>query len=134
MGMGTDKGEDGVISDINITPMVDIILVLLVIFMVTANFMKKESININLPRVTAADPNIRESKQIAVTRDGKFFIEGNVVSEQVMMNDMTREAKYRPNMRVTLSADENLSYGSVSKLMGLLRRCGVTRIALSVKK
>lgn len=134
MAMGQDKGEDGVISDINITPMVDIILVLLVIFMVTANFLKKESININLPKVAAADPNIKESKQVAVTRDGKLFLEGNLVTEQALSNEIKREAKYRPNMRVTLSADENLSYGSVSKLMGLLRNCGVTRIALSVKK
>jgi biopolymer transport protein ExbD len=134
MGMGTDKNEDGTISDINITPMVDVILVLLVIFMVTANFLKKESININLPQVAAADPNIKESKQIAVTKDGKFYLEGNLVTEQVLLSEMTREAKYRPNMRVTLSADENLSYGSVSKLMGLLRKCGVTRVALSVKR
>ena len=134
MGMGTDKNEDGTISDINITPMVDVMLVLLVIFMVTANFLKKESININLPQVATADPNIKESKQIAVTKDGKFYLEGNQVTEEALINEMTREAKYRPNMRVTLSADENLSYGSVSKLMGLLRKCGVTRIALSVKK
>ena len=134
MGMGTDKNEDGSISDINITPMVDVILVLLVIFMVTANFLKKESININLPQVAAADPNIKESKQIAVTKDGKFFLEGKQVTEEALINEMTREAKYRPNMRVTLSADENLSYGSVSKLMGVLRKCGVTKIALSVKK
>jgi len=48
--------------------------------------------------------------------------------------DLSREAKYRPNMRVTLSADENLSYGTVSRIMGLLRKCGVTHLALSVKK
>ena len=134
MGAGTDKNDDGTISDINITPMVDVILVLLVIFMVTANFLTKESINISLPQVAAADPNIKESKQITVTKDGKLYLEGNQVTEEVLVNEMTKEIKYRPNMRVTVSADENLSYGSVSKLMGLLRKCGVTRIALSVKK
>ncbi|HPJ34564.1 MAG TPA: biopolymer transporter ExbD [Spirochaetota bacterium] len=134
MAMGSSKDEDGVISDINITPMVDIILVLLVIFMVTANFLKKESININLPKVAAADPNIKESKQLAITNDGKFFLEGRSVTESGLMEEITREAKYRPNVRVTLSADETLSYGTVSKVMGLLRKCGVTRMALSVKK
>ncbi|HQO39391.1 MAG TPA: biopolymer transporter ExbD, partial [Spirochaetota bacterium] len=68
MGAGSDDNEDGIISNINITPMVDVILVLLVIFMVTANFLKKESININLPKVASADPNIKESKQVAVTK------------------------------------------------------------------
>lgn len=134
MAMGSSKDEDGIISDINITPMVDIILVLLVIFMVTANFLKKESININLPKVAAADANVKESKQVAITKDGKFFLEGRAVTESGLMDEITREAKYRPNMRVTLSADENLSYGTVSKAMGILRKCGVTRMALSVKK
>lgn len=134
MAMGSSKDEDGIISDINITPMVDIILVLLVIFMVTANFLKKESININLPKVAAADANVKESKQVAITKEGKFFLEGRAVTESGLMDEITREAKYRPNMRVTLSADENLSYGTVSKAMGILRKCGVTRMALSVKK
>lgn len=134
MAMGSDKNEDGIISDINITPMVDIMLVLLVIFMVTANFLKKESININLPKVAQSDPNIKESTQIALTRDGKFFIEGKSATEMEIVSTISREAKYRPNMRVTLSADENLSYGSVSRLMGVLRKCGIRHIALSVKK
>lgn len=134
MGAGSDDNEDGIISNINITPMVDVILVLLVIFMVTANFLKKESININLPKVASADPNIKESKQVAVTREGKLFLEGRSVSESALLEEMRRESKYRPNMRVTLSADENLSYGTVSKVMGLLRRAGVTRMALSVKR
>lgn len=134
MAMGSSKDEDGIISDINITPMVDIMLVLLVIFLVTANFLKKESLNINLPKVAAADANIKESKQVAVTKDGKFFLEGKSVTEDALVQDLTREVKYRPNMRVTLSADESLSYGTVSRVMGILRRCGVTRMALSVNK
>jgi biopolymer transport protein ExbD len=134
MAFGSSKDDDGIISDINITPMVDIILVLLVIFMVTANFLKKESININLPKVAAADPNIKESKQVAITKEGKYFLEGRSVSESGLVDEISREVKYRPNMRGTLSADESLSYGSVSRVMGLLRKCGVTRMALSVKK
>lgn len=134
MAMGSSKNDDGVISDINITPMVDVILVLLVIFMVTANFLKKESININLPKVAKADANIKESTQIALTKDGKFFIEGKSITEEDLVTSMSREAKLRPNMRVTLAADENIAYGSVSKLMGVLRKCGVTKIALSVKQ
>jgi biopolymer transport protein ExbD len=134
MAIGSQNDDDGIISNINITPMVDIILVLLVIFMVTANFLKKESININLPKVEQADPNIKESTQVAVTKDGRFFLEGKSVSEKEMVATLSSQAKYRPNMRITLSADENLSYGSVSRLMGTLRKSGITRIALSVKR
>jgi biopolymer transport protein ExbD len=134
MAMGSNKNDDGIISDINITPMVDIILVLLVIFMVTANFLKKESININLPKVEQSDPNIKESTQVAVTRDGRFFLEGKSVNEKELFATISGQTKYRPNMRVTLSADESLSYGNVSKIMGTLRKSGVRQIALSVKR
>ena len=134
MAAGPQKDEDGFISDINITPMVDVMLVLLIIFMVTANFIKKDSVNINLPKVAAADPNIKESKQVALTRDGRIFLEGKELTAEYLGKELQREAKLRPNMRVTLSADEGLSYGSVSRIMGILRQSGVTKIALSVNK
>ncbi|MCB1157433.1 MAG: biopolymer transporter ExbD [Leptospiraceae bacterium] len=134
MAMSSGKGDDDTISDINITPMVDVILVLLVIFMVTANFLKKESININLPKVAAADPNTRKSTQVALTKDGKLLLEGKKVSEKDLALSLQKEAKFRPNMRVTLSADERLPYGTITELMGLIRKAGVTRIALAVKK
>ena len=134
MGAGAPKEDDGIITDINITPMVDIMLVLLIIFMVTANFLKKDSININLPKVAAADSNVRESTQVAMSKDGKFYLDGRVVTESYLVQSLTKEAKYRPNLRVTLSADESISYGSVSRLMGRMRKGGVTKIALSVNK
>ena len=128
------SGEDDEIGNINITPMVDIILVLLVIFMVTANFLKKESVNINLPKVAAADPNIAQSVQLALTRDGKIIYEGQEVTAERLNSTLSNKSKYQPNMRITLSADEKLAYGDIAKMMGLIRKAGVTRIALSVKK
>jgi biopolymer transport protein ExbD len=127
-------GEDNEISNINITPMVDIMLVLLVIFMVTANFLKKESININLPKVGASDPNVAQSVQVSMTKDGKILYEGAETSREKMIAKLTGEVKFRPNMRVTLSADEQLPYGNIAKVMGMIRKSGVSKIALSVKR
>jgi biopolymer transport protein ExbD len=134
MGMSAGSGGSDEIDAINITPMVDVILVLLVIFMVTANFLKKESININLPKVQAADPNVSKSVQVALTRDGKILMEGSPVTEEKLVATLERDLKLRPNMRLTLSADEKLSYGTIMKIMGIIRKAGVTRVALSVKK
>jgi len=128
------SGEEEEIKSINITPMVDVMLVLLVIFMVTANFLKKESININLPKVAAADPNVSESVQVAMTKDGKLLLDGKETDSAKMKSTLERQSKIRPNMRVTLSADENLAYGQIARIMGVIRNAGVTRIALSVKK
>jgi biopolymer transport protein ExbD len=126
--------EDNEISNINITPMVDVMLVLLVIFMVTANFLKKESININLPKVGASDPNVAQSIQIALTKEGKILMEGVEVDQEKLISKLSWESKFRPNMRVTLSADERLPYGTIAKIMGNVRKAGVFRIALSVKR
>jgi biopolymer transport protein ExbD len=134
MAMSGGSSEDEIIDAINITPMVDVILVLLVIFMVTANFLKKESININLPKVQAADPNVAKTVQVAMTRDGKIFLEGTEVTEKRLAESLARDSKIRPNMRLTLSADDKLSYGVIMSLMGLIRKSGVTRVALSVKR
>ena len=112
------------IGYINITPMVDVLLVLLVIFMVTANFLKMESVNINLPKAGAADPNVAKSVQIAMTSGGKLLMEDTEVTEERMIAKLSQESKYRPNMRVTLSADERLSYGSIAHAMGLIRQSG----------
>jgi biopolymer transport protein ExbD len=127
-------GDDDEIGYINITPMVDVLLVLLVIFMVTANFLKQESVNINLPKVNAADPNVAQSIQVALTKDNKLLMEGIDTTEEALVRKLSQESKYRPNMRVTLSADERLAYGSIARVMGLIRQSGVTRIALSVKR
>jgi biopolymer transport protein TolR len=132
--MAQSSSQDEEIGAINITPMVDVILVLLVIFMVTANFLKKESININLPKVQAADPNVAESVQVAMTKTGGLLLEGKDVQVASLIKSLERESKIKPNMRLTLSADESISYGKVTELMGIIRKAGVTRIALSVKK
>ena len=90
--------------------------------------------SINLPKVAAADANIKESTQVALTRDGRFFLDGKAVTEDYLVQALSKEARLRPNMRVTLAADENIPYGTVSQLMGQIRRTGITRIALSVNK
>ncbi len=131
---GASGNSDEEIGSINITPMVDVILVLLVIFMVTANFLKKESLNINLPKVQAADPNVAESLQVAMTKTGGILLDGKDILIPALIKNLEREAKIRPNMRLTLSADESLPYGKITELMGIIRKAGVTKIALSVKK
>ncbi|EKO76343.1 MULTISPECIES: biopolymer transporter ExbD [unclassified Leptospira] len=134
MAGSSSSGDGEEIGNINITPMVDVILVLLVIFMVTANFLKKESININLPKVAAADPNVAQSVQVALTKDGKILIEGSEASIEKLQAQLERDSKIKPNMRLTLSADSSLSYGKIAETMGVIRKAGVTRIALSVKR
>lgn len=130
----SSSGDGEEIGSINITPMVDVILVLLVIFMVTANFLKKESININLPKADAVDANLAKTVQVALSKDGKIFLEGNEVDFPRLEAQLLRESKIRPNMRITLSADSSLPYGKIAETMGKIKKAGVHQIALSVKR
>ncbi|GBF40539.1 ExbD/TolR family protein [Leptospira johnsonii] len=130
----SSSGDGEEIGSINITPMVDVILVLLVIFMVTANFLKKESININLPKADAVDANLSKTVQVALSKDGKIFLEGNEIDFPRLEAQLLRETKIRPNMRITLSADSSLPYGKIAETMGKIKKAGVHQIALSVKR
>jgi biopolymer transport protein ExbD len=77
---------------------------------------------------------VAQSVQVAVTRDGKIMLEGSPADGPRLTSSLSREVKIRPNMRVTLSADERLAYGDIAEVMGLIRKSGVSRIALSVKR
>ena len=126
------SGDDDEISNINITPMVDIMLVLLVIFIVTANFIKIDSLNINLPKASVSDTNAAQSIQVAITREGNFLLEGEAITQERLVARLANDVKIKPDMRVTLAADETLSYGTVTKMLETIKKSGVTRIALSV--
>jgi biopolymer transport protein ExbD len=131
----TDNSDNNtVIGSINITPLVDILLVLLVIFMVTAGFLQKESVNIQLPKAASADPDTAQSLQVSLTNKGDILLDGSPASEDFLMKILADQVKHRPAMRVTLCADEGLSYGSITKIMGLIRKSGVTRISMAVQK
>ncbi|TGK10587.1 biopolymer transporter ExbD [Leptospira selangorensis] len=130
----SSSGDGEEIGSINITPMVDVILVLLVIFMVTANFLKKESININLPKADAVDANLAKTVQVAMSKDGKIFLEGSETDIERLEAHLKRESAYRVNMRITLSADASIPYGKIAETMGKIKKAGVHQIALSVKR
>lgn len=126
--------ESGIIGSINITPMVDIILVLLVIFMVTANLMKKESVNINLPKSEKADPLAAKSLEVHILANGEMLFDGKKSDEKGLGNMLAKEAKIHPNARVALSADRTLPYDTITRTLGIIRSSGITRIALVTAK
>ena len=132
MAFNTSSGDDNEISNINITPMVDIMLVLLVIFIVTANFIKVDSLNINLPKAAVSDTNAPQSIQVAITHDGKYLLEGSDIDRDKLIARLSNDVKIKPDLRVTLAADERLSYGTITKMLETIKKSGVTRIALSV--
>lgn len=137
MAFQTTYAKDGqsTMAEINIVPLVDIMLVLLIIFMVTAPFLS-ESIDVDLPEVTAASSNTEaKDKVITVSETGEVFIEGkgkesyNLETLAPALAEMFAEDT-NPEKTLFLRADQSVAYGTVVKIMALAKQVGIARIGM----
>ena len=128
--MKVGGGSDELNSEINVTPFVDVMLVLLIIFMITAPMMNT-GVSLELPQVTAQNVEDPEGKLVlSIAKDDKIFLGGT----QVLWKDL--EAKLKSNERVKkesalyIEADTNLLYGRVVTAMAVAKNAGVTRVMM----
>ena len=118
------------LSAINVTPFVDVMLVLLIIFMVTAPMMT-EGIDVQLPEVEATGLNIPEEPLIiAVNAKGAFFINNNKIKISELEAKLRAIFKSRKDKMVLLKADSRVAYGSVARAMAEIRAAGITNIGM----
>lgn len=130
-----DPNDDGGINDINITPFVDVVLVLLVIFMVTAPVMLKESLKVNLPKTLTSDITTKASVVgVAITKEGQVVLNGRLLSETGLTEEIMRISKTAPETNFLISADTDSRHGDVVRLIDLLKRNGLNKFALQVEK
>ncbi len=133
MGGSFDRqGGQRAFSDINITPLVDVVLVLLVVFMVTAPLLAT-GLRVELPQVTAEETSLRDTKLvITVTRDGHVVFDDRDVTgniEEVLLNDPRVQAE----REVYVRADKQALYGHVARVVAAARAAGVDGINLLVE-
>ncbi|MDX2082592.1 MAG: biopolymer transporter ExbD [Rickettsiales bacterium] len=115
------------LSEINMTPLVDVMLVLLVIFLVTAP-MLNSAIKLNLPAETAAQITEQKTITISINKAGEYFIDDNLVSGSELENKLKITAKENPKQQIHLRADVDVNYGKVSHLLATLQKVGLTNI------
>ena len=115
-------------SDINMTPLIDVMLVLLVIFIITAPLMTS-SLKLDLPKTDAATPTSAPAFiALAINADGKLFFGDEALTRDQLMQRVTAAAKGNPQLEVQLRADQKVPYGQVADLIGLVQKAGLTRI------
>jgi biopolymer transport protein TolR len=120
-------------SDINVTPLVDVMLVLLVIFLISAPLMDK-ALRIDLPAAQApVSPEASNSLSLSLDRQGAVFINDKPVASEVLPAVLAMQASDDASIEVQLRADQNVPYGRVAEIMGLLQTAGLTKVALAVQ-
>jgi TolR protein len=116
-----------VLSEINVTPLVDVMLVLLIIFMVTAPLLQ-QGVDVNLPKAKGKDLPPEERITIVIKRGGSIFMNDNPVSMNDMAKKLSAISKLNPN--VFLKADKDVSYGLVVEVMGEIKEAGIEKLGM----
>lgn len=130
MAFSGNSDNDDVMSEMNVTPLVDVMLVLLVVFIVTAPLLTK-SIPLNLPKTHAVAPaNTPKPLVVSVDKSGNYYIGQTKVSLDELQSQVSQAHSSNPNQGVQLRADQGVQYGNVAKAMADIQRAGVTRLAV----
>ncbi len=140
---GDSEGDEGVFAEINITPLTDIFLVLLIIFMVTSSVIvqqgpgggAKAGLKVNLPKGGAADVTARSTDlSVAVLADGRYVLAGSVVSEDELRRAFDDARVKDPDTVVIVQADEGVPHGTVVQVMELAKKAGLGQLAIGVRE
>jgi biopolymer transport protein TolR len=128
------QDSDEEITGINVTPLVDIVLVLLIIFMVTANFIVRDSMEVDLPRAANGGETVQGLVNVVMDKEGKIFFDGAEVTEPELLDKVSDSIQKEPETRAIISADQALAYGRVMHLIDVVKGRGIAKFALNIQK
>ena len=126
--------DTGPISAINVTPFVDVVLVLLVIFMVTAPVLMKDAIGIHLPKATSVDQKTAATLGVAVTSQGQILINGQMANPETVALMVKQAIQNDPEAHALISADGDARHADVVKAIDLVRSAGMEHFAIQIEK
>ena len=127
----SDEGE-GAITGINVTPLVDVILVVLIIFMATAPIIARRAIKLDLPRVAVHEKMATDALNVALDGARRLTLSGKPVTAEQLRRALTLAVGVNAAQPVTVSADRALPYGDVAALLDDIRAAGVRKVGLEV--
>lgn len=131
--MRTLSGEESPITDINVTPLVDIVLVLLIIFMATAPLIHRRAVNINVPKAAHSEKVATQTLQIILSEKRMILLGGRRIKAAELGAQLSALVHVDPLLHVAVLADQTVAYGEVIGLLDIIRGSGVKKVALEVK-
>jgi biopolymer transport protein ExbD len=131
-GGASSDDDDGLIAGINVTPLVDVTLVLLIIFMVTARIIVSQGMPMDLPK-SASGEALQTIFAVELTADGKTRVDSEAIDSDEAISPLAKKAKAKnKDMRAVIRADKKVEHGRVIHVLDLLRRSGISKIAFAV--
>jgi biopolymer transport protein TolR len=133
MAASAKLDDDDGINEINVTPLVDVMLVLLVIFMVASIYIVKDAIEVDLPKAASAGETLDTTLSIVIARDGRLYLNGRPSEDDVIAKACAAASTKDPNAQAIIAADQNVKHGDVIRVIDLIRTNGLVRFAINVK-
>jgi len=127
------RDEDAIV-DINVTPLVDITLVLLIIFLATSYLIAQQSLKVELRKASRTQATEARTVAIMVKDSGEIVMDGRVVSAEILREDLEVLKQRRPDLQVVVGADAAVPHGRVVDVMDAARVAGVEKIAFAVDR
>lgn len=131
-GAGDDDAGPQMISGINVTPLVDITLVLLIIFMVTATVIVNAGIKVELPKAASGSDQTKTTLALTLMKDGTLYLNGEKSSDQGVTRFIGETLPQKPDLQAIIAADRVVPHGDVVHVIDLVKRAGVRRFAINV--
>ena len=132
--MAFKADQDEIMSEINVVPLVDVILVVLIIFMVTAPMIMKPSINVNLPKAASGEATTPSKLNITIGNDGKLNLDGEAVEDAQVQAKALEEVSKNPDIQAIIAADKDVPHGRVVSVLDIVKGAGVKKFAISIDK
>ena len=120
------------ISGINVTPLVDITLVLLIIFMVTASVIVNAGIKVELPKAASGSDQAKTTLAVTLQKDGTMYLNGEKANDQAVVRFIGENLPRTPDLQAVIAADRAVPHGEVVHVIDLVKRAGIRKFAINV--
>jgi biopolymer transport protein ExbD len=130
--MASATRKRGIIAEINVTPLVDIMLVLLIIFMLTANLIAKQAIEVELPRASQSTSLNPTTLAITLTREGALYLNGKPTTAPELRAAVAAAVAHDPKTQAIISGDRSVSHGRVVWVLDVVKSLGVASFAIQI--
>lgn len=132
-GLMKKRGDDGTSGEIDLTPMLDVVFILLIFFIVTSVFVTEAGIDVAKPEASTADPRSKDLILIAVSNDGQIWIDGEQIDPRFIRSRFERRLAETPNASVVIQGDRAAQNEHVMTILRAARDANITAVAISTE-